>query len=453
MPLKNKHMSLFGEPRVYRRVTLQSFLIFSLLIPLLLTSCLADYLNEKFGYSAPIYVSYNTKYGKAPSRKLIEKGDPLTSEYLPKLYADNNEFEGWYLDNNLYSIAQEGFIVNESITLYAKWKYENTIYPNNNAIIEVYFNLYNPDSEDGFVQQQEYTRTFYSEADFSNADFYIPDYECIPQKDDIYQNFQGNDENSQPMYTTVIQKYYYKTHINSSSLTHINEFLPVYSDYTYTFYFTNSNPDLGVIKDAGLPKIIIHLENCTDLREIPDNTFNNCSCLSQIYLPNTITKIGESAFTYCAELNFVSLQEGLTSIGNQAFIRCTTLCNISLPHTVTSIGQNLFGDCTSLSVAEISSISVTEIPYRCFLNCQQLESISIPYGTKYIYEEAFKDCKNLRSLYLPKSIEKIENNAFLNCENLTDIYCQEDGPPPTSEIYDEKIYALIGTDHWHLGQY
>ena len=97
-------------------------IILSLLLPLLFTSCLADLLNEKFGYTAPIYVSYKSEYGETPSRKLIEKGTALTSEYLPEIYADDNVFEGWYMDDDFKEPAQEGYIVNQSLTLYAKWK-------------------------------------------------------------------------------------------------------------------------------------------------------------------------------------------------------------------------------------------------------------------------------------------------------------------------------------------
>ncbi len=127
------------------------FFLLPIFVPLLFTSCLADYLNEKFGYSAPIYVSYSTKYGNAPSRKQIAKGAALTSDYLPKLYADDNEFEGWFLYSDFYSIAQEGYIVNESITLYAKWKYEisnDPYYPTDiNYTYYVEVRLFDPESD------------------------------------------------------------------------------------------------------------------------------------------------------------------------------------------------------------------------------------------------------------------------------------------------------------------
>jgi hypothetical protein len=107
----------------------------------------------------------------------------------------------------------------------------------------------------------------------------------------------------------------------------------------------------------------------------------------------------------------------------------------------------------SLSVAEISSISVEGIPSHCFSNCQQLESIRIPYDTMYIYENAFTGCVNLRSLYLPSSIKKIIDDAFLYCNNLSDIYYQGDEMSSTIEIYDVKINELINAGHWHCGQY
>ena len=53
-------------------------------------------------------------------------------------------------------------------------------------------------------------------------------------------------------------------------------------------------------------------------------------------------------FEFCTNLTSISLPEGVTSIGSYAFNGCTSLASISLPEGVTSIGSYAFGDCSAL---------------------------------------------------------------------------------------------------------
>lgn len=130
---------------------LTAFLIF--LISLFCISCdfsIADLLNEQMDLTPPIYLSYKTQYGKAPSRVKITKGDVITDTMLPTVtyeydsssyyyydgyyYYDDGEersFEGWYYDDNYENKAQEGDVLDGNVTLYAKWV---------SAYVYVYFN-------------------------------------------------------------------------------------------------------------------------------------------------------------------------------------------------------------------------------------------------------------------------------------------------------------------------
>lgn len=98
-------------------------LLASLLLSLLLTSCLADYLNDQFGFKAPFYLKYQSSYGTVkPSKKLLDKYT-LTAADLkaPANSSDYMVFDGWYLDKKLTVKAVAGTVITEDTTLYAAW--------------------------------------------------------------------------------------------------------------------------------------------------------------------------------------------------------------------------------------------------------------------------------------------------------------------------------------------
>ncbi|MBP5601587.1 MAG: InlB B-repeat-containing protein [Treponema sp.] len=98
------------------------FFILSLFISLLFTSCLADSLNKKFGYSTPVYITYHSEYGTEPARIKISTGSNLTSAELPSLTAENKEFDGWFLEESFQTRINTGYTINKNIDLYAKWR-------------------------------------------------------------------------------------------------------------------------------------------------------------------------------------------------------------------------------------------------------------------------------------------------------------------------------------------
>ena len=385
-------------------------IILSLLLPLLFTSCLADLLNEKFGYTAPIYVSYKSEYGETPSRKLIEKGTALTSEYLPEIYADDNVFEGWYLDDDFKEPAQEGYIVNKSITLYAKWKYGKSKYQAPVYSYEVHFCFFDADnSSRGFEYRSEYTVTFDNRESADALIYTFDGYEYITGADATYTSYENFSDGILTKQITVIEKRYYKTHIQAGSFKEAYMYLAGYPDYDYTFYITDYTPDLTQFSNINGVNAILHFEDCHGLTEIPGYTFTSCQWLKEIYLPQNISKIGYSAFHNCANLKLIDTY----SIVARNF----------------SIEQNAFSYCSSL------------------------KTFMIPYSLSKIEQETFSNCTNLESIRIPSSVTEIVEGAFSACPNLRDVYYQGDSIPSTLQINDTTINAIKGTENWHFGQY
>jgi hypothetical protein len=67
-----------------------------------------------------------------------------------------------------------------------------------------------------------------------------------------------------------------------------------------------------------------------------------------VFLPNSITTIGNNVFNGCPNLNSIVLPLALTNIGNYAFKGCWALRKIAIPSSVNSIGNGAFESCSNL---------------------------------------------------------------------------------------------------------
>ena len=147
---------------------------------------------------------------------------------------------------------------------------------------------------------------------------------------------------------------------------------------------------------------------------IGENAFYNCSSLSSVIIPNSITSIGYGAFDSCYSLSSITIPDGVTSIVDGAFNNCYLLSSITIPYGVTSIGDYAFNGCFSLSSITIPD-GATSIGNNAFYDCPSLSSITIPDGVTSIGNNAFKYCSSLSSITIPDGVTSIGNGAFNNC--------------------------------------
>ncbi len=130
--------------------------------------------------------------------------------------------------------------------------------------------------------------------------------------------------------------------------------------------------------------------------------------------------IAESAFSDCSGLKKVTLPDGLKNIGEYAFIRCENLETIKIPYGVTRIEYLTFHGCKSLTSVSIPN-SVTVIDDSAFEWCTSLTNVNIPNGVIDIGNFAFEGCTNLTGIIIPDSVTSVGARAFDSCENLENI--------------------------------
>ncbi|WP_367180354.1 leucine-rich repeat domain-containing protein [uncultured Oscillibacter sp.] len=68
-----------------------------------------------------------------------------------------------------------------------------------------------------------------------------------------------------------------------------------------------------------------------------------------------VLSVGANAFRNCSNLTEITLPDSLTTIGPYAFVNCTSLTNITLPDSVTRIENGAFYDGTNLTAITFTS--------------------------------------------------------------------------------------------------
>lgn len=104
------------------------------------------------------------------------------------------------------------------------------------------------------------------------------------------------------------------------------------------------------------------------------------------------------------------MPNSLTSIGYDAFDGCSDITNITLPQNLSKIGGYAFASVNFTSI-EIPD-SVTSIEQYTFANCKKLEQITLSSNTLSIGEGAFNSCSSLTAIELPESVTNIDRFAF-----------------------------------------
>lgn len=167
----------------------------------------------------------------------------------------------------------------------------------------------------------------------------------------------------------------------------------------------------GACEECNLESIYIP----DSVTAIGDDAFCRCRSLRKITLPHSIRNIGSSAFEKCVILERIVLPRYLDGIKIHTFRDCVSLENVYIPSCVEYIGLGAFTGCTSLTSIVIPELA--SIDSFAFQGCTALEAISLPaVDEEYIGNEILEGCSSLKTFEYPYN--NITERMFAQCENL-----------------------------------
>lgn len=155
-----------------------------------------------------------------------------------------------------------------------------------------------------------------------------------------------------------------------------------------------------------------------NVKTIGENVFQNCKNLQSVDLGASVEKIGTMSFADCTALTEVKFSPVLKEIGYMLFRNNTKLTDINLNgnsnfKVVDGVIYN--SDMTviyeTLLSADLSSYSlpetVTELKPMAFYGQEELKSISLNSGIKFIPDGCFSMCTGLTELTLPEGVSSV----------------------------------------------
>ena len=154
-------------------------------------------------------------------------------------------------------------------------------------------------------------------------------------------------------YTAKINGIYYNIYGTTATVTyqiacyfdpHHNGFSWDSFEYSYWVSCWESDDDAGCdyyyaesdySGTVSIPTTVTYNGNTYDVIAIDSHAFSNCSNLTSVIIPNTVTKIGVGVFAGSKNLASVTLPNSLMNIGEESFENCTKLSSITLPSSLT----------------------------------------------------------------------------------------------------------------------
>ena len=231
--------------------------------------------------------------------------------------------------------------------------------------------------------------------------------------------------------------------------------------WSYTVDGSDDATIEGMMAGCGVvpaPSGVLHLPmilGTHEVRAIGSHAFYNCSSITAVSMPYSISGIGMLAFNGCTALKSVTGSDQLREIGPGAFIGCSRLEEFSFTDGLSVIGASAFTGCAGLTeIALPDSLPGRfkgKIANSAFANCSSslvityygpeftvengsltgvvlngATSVTIPDSVTSISQYAFKNANGLTDVTIPASVTLIDSAAFYSCTGLKSFYVDAD---------------------------
>ena len=159
-------------------------------------------------------------------------------------------------------------------------------------------------------------------------------------------------------------------------------------------------------------------------------SFRMCYSLTEVIIPDTVTKINEGSFRVCGSVKLLVIGSGITDIPDSCFDYYYALEKIEIRGKIKSVGASAFssGSAQQPMLKKIDLPDVEAIGAHAFHGNVSLEEVNFGDKLRMIGSEAFYGCRSIVNLIFPESLENIGRMAFFNGRSLEDVYFRGDMP-------------------------
>ena len=130
-----------------------------------------------------------------------------------------------------------------------------------------------------------------------------------------------------------------------------------------------------------------------------------------VSIPDGIKTIDKNAFSRNYTIKKVIMPDSITSIKDGAFRDCGNLEEVVISKKLTSLAPFAFAVDSALKTIDLSNTKMKTIRKKCFISCNNLESIQLPNTLKTIEDDAFNGTA-ISEYHIPASVDTISGSAF-----------------------------------------
>jgi len=178
---------------------------------------------------------------------------------------------------------------------------------------------------------------------------------------------------------------------------------------------------------------------------IGTQAFSGCSGLTILFWNSRNCSYNGDIYTYNIEQVTIGNEVEVLPSG---FVECSKITSVTIPNSVTTIGNTAFRGCSGLTRITVDSNNTV---YDSRDNCNAIIKSSsnelitgcnntiIPNSVTTIGNSAFYGCSGLTSVTIPNSVTEIGNGAFSGCSGLNDV-CSFIVDPTTVSMGSSVFY-------------
>ena len=188
------------------------------------------------------------------------------------------------------------------------------------------------------------------------------------------------------------------------------------NDFTYIFDKEKDGYLISEYNGSDTSKVIVpskyngsngeqQVVGFADGQSLTTSIFKQSTVLSEIYLPETISYIGDYTFARCSNLRYINLPETVRYLGTNLLFRCASLSYIKFPDQLDVIQNSC---CNNTNLISVLFPKVNKfLGVGIFGSCENLVSVDIAEGNTRLSNAMFGTCTGLTYVNLPDTIEYI----------------------------------------------